>query len=850
MGKRNSIIKTDAIDTDLRLDNLELITILKNRKSVFLPNILKVYESVKELLNTRIPKVFANYTLHNTGHSFRIMQYMAKLVSDPNLLDDLEITILIYSALLHDVGMAVSEDRIKEIKKDKFQYSNIKFSSMKKIMNADENLVLEEYVRKAHATFSASYIVENHHEEFSIPKLPTLSFAKELALICESHTHDFDFIKRNLSNYEVRGDYHFNCQFIASILRLADILDIDSNRTPYNLYKMINPIGIGDSEWKQHFIISNNDKIYYNEKTQQKRIVFYGKSTNASIHRKLLTYISWVENELANTCNLVANMLPQYKMVYELKPEINIQAEGYSFSDYKMTLEFKAISALLMGEKIYGNKSLGLRELVQNSIDACKIRQENEKELHEFGQEEYKPKIKVIFNSEKNQILIKDNGMGMSIDIIKNHFLNIGVSYYASADFQLNDYQYHPIGNFGIGFLSCFMLSDSVTVVTRHFNSKYKYVIELEKNSEYTSLTEIEDVSFDGTEVILNYSTFMEIFENKPEQVKDFLSTYFLTDGIEFEIIDKNKKTKYSISNPLNQKEKKEAGIIRIELTQYLNEMEGYALLKPKTHFVRNFEDLNFEGELYTYDRESKLIKVEDKAALKIDDYLVDQEIKYIAIPLVTYDEEDDYLSGLKFTENDVDEVVRKMDRDLQWISILVEKKYYDEIDEKRLFEMDGIFDYLFYEDLVALGHQKDCPTKCFIKSVRLFEGEKNKLYMPFDKISQRHSYLSYLLPLFRRSTGDLFVRSVGIKDFRFSLGFISSIFEVVKIRLNVNSKKLIPDISRNNLDVQSAELLNYVVTKSIHIGACEILKIELQEKDTLKKFIKSYYQKTTEFEV
>jgi len=847
----NTVKKTDVIDTDLRLDDLQLITILKNKKSIFLPNIFKVYDSIKDLLNTRIPKVFSNYTLHNVDHSFRIMQYMAKLVSNPDQLDELEITLLIYSALLHDIGMAVSEDRIHDIKKDKYQYSNIKFSSMKKMMkNIDDNLVLEEYVRKAHATFSASYIRENHIDEFTIPKLPSLSFSKELALICESHTHDFDFIKRNLSTYEVRGDYHFNSQFIASILRLADILDIDSNRTPYNLYKMINPVGKGDSEWKQHFVISNNDKIHYNPKTQQKRIVFHGKSINASIHRKLLTYINWVETELVNTCNLVANMPPQYQMIYELKPEINIQAEGYSFSDYKMTLDFKAISVLLMGEKIYGSRSLGLRELIQNSIDACKIRQENEKLQHEFGQEEYKPKIKVVLDKEKNQVSIRDNGIGMSIDIIKNHFLNIGVSYYASADFQLNDYDYKPIGNFGIGFLSCFMLSDTVIVTTRHFNSKYKYVIELEKSSEYTSLTELEDVSFDGTEVILNYSKFMESFENKLDLVKDFLSTYFLTDGIEFEIVDKNAKTKHSISNPLNQKEKEDAGVVRIELSKYLKEMDGYALLKPKTHFIKDFSDLNFEGELYIYNKVSKLEKVKNKSDLKIDDYLVEQQISYLTIPLVSYDAESDYLNGLKFTENDVDEVIRKMDRDLNWISILVDKKYYDDLDEKRLYDMDKIIDNLYYEALVALGHQKDCETKCFVKNIRLFEGEKNKLYMPFDEKEQTPSYLSFFHPFFGKNPGDLFVRSVRIKDFRFSLGFISSIFEVVKIRLNVSSKKLIPDISRNNLDPMSTELLNYIVSKSIHVGACEKLNIDSPEKATLKKFIQSYYKRVTEFEI
>lgn len=118
--------------------------------------------------------------------------------------------------------------------------------------------------------------------------------------------------------------------------------------------------------------------------------------------------------------------------------------------------------------------------------------------------------------------IIKDNGTGMSMDIIKKHFLNIGVSYYNSTDFLLKDLDYKPIGNFGIGFLSCFMLSDEVKVLTRHYKSKHKYLIELEKGNEWTSLTETEDVVFEGTEVILNYTNFIEVFDNKPQSVKAF----------------------------------------------------------------------------------------------------------------------------------------------------------------------------------------------------------------------------------------------------------------------------------------------------------------------------------------
>lgn len=48
--------------------------------------------------------------------------------------------------------------------------------------------------------------------------------------------------------------------------------------------------------------------------------------------------------------------------------------------------------------------------------------------------------------------MVMDNGSGMSIDILKKYFLNVGVSYYASDDYRLQDREYSPIGHYGIGF--------------------------------------------------------------------------------------------------------------------------------------------------------------------------------------------------------------------------------------------------------------------------------------------------------------------------------------------------------------------------------------------------------------
>jgi hypothetical protein len=834
------------IDTDYSIDNLTLIRHLKSVDSPFLPKIKEVYEQVKDILNSGVQHVFPLYTLHNTGHSFRIMEYMSKLVGDITKLNELEITLMVYSAILHDIGMAVSGDDINFIKADLFPFCEVKFSAMKKIMEGDEVLALQEYVRRIHASLSGRYIRENIKDKLVIPKLTSLDFTKELALICEAHTEDYDWIKANLRTNEVRGDYSFNPQFIAAILRLADILDIDGNRTPYNLYKLISPKGVSDEEWKQHFVISNNEKIVINEKIQQKKVVFHGKATNASIHRKILVYIGWVKNELTNATALVNGMPAQYSLVYDTNPEVNIQTEGYTFSDYKMTLEFRAISSLLMGEKIYGSKSLGLRELIQNSLDSCRIRQETEDKKKEFGQDAYQPKIKVIFDQERNLVIIKDNGIGMSMDIIKKHFLNIGVSYYNSTDFLLKDFDYKPIGNFGIGFLSCFMLSDEVKVLTRHYKSKHKYLIELEKGNEWTSLTETEDVVFDGTEVILNYTNFIEVFDNKPQSVKAFLNSYFLTDGIDFELIDKSAKEISKIINPIILTTPLDKGLVKIELQDYLKDIDGYALIKNKSNFIKKFEEIDFPGTLYRYNDDEGFLKVDDFSTLNIDDYINGKEIKYLSIPLVDSESEDDFISGMKFTDDDVDEVIEKMDRELTWISVIVPKDYQNSLFDETIKRYGGIFDKLGFEELEEIGHSESCTTKAFVKTITLFEGRKNDLYLPFDKTDRDISLYWWRTPEKRK---ELFMRSVFIKDFRFNIPISASIFETSFIVANINSRKFIPDISRNNVDPKAKDLINYMIGKAIHVGASNVLTLGTDEKVTLQNFITTFYDQRTDFE-
>ena len=66
---------------------------------------------------------------------------------------------------------------------------------------------------------------------------------------------------------------------------------------------------------------------------------------------------------------------------------------------------------------------------------------------------------------------------------------------------------------------------------------------------------------------------------------------------------------------------------------------------------------------------------------------------------------------------------------------------------------------------------------------------------------------------------------------------------------MNINSRKIIPDISRNNVDIETKELINYLIGKAIHIGACKSLDLGDDEIATLQNFINEFYSEITDFE-
>lgn len=122
------------------------------------------------------------------------------------------------------------------------------------------------------------------------------------------------------------------------------------------------------------------------------------------------------------------------------------------------------LSGLLevLGKNLYSTPFVALRELVQNAHDACSRRKIE-------SSDPFQPKIHIEIKYSDKQIIITDNGAGLTDSEIDEHLATIG-SGYTRLLRQHTDSQ-NMIGYFGLGFLTAYVLADKVEMVTTSYQA-------------------------------------------------------------------------------------------------------------------------------------------------------------------------------------------------------------------------------------------------------------------------------------------------------------------------------------------------------------------------------------------
>lgn len=113
----------------------------------------------------------------------------------------------------------------------------------------------------------------------------------------------------------------------------------------------------------------------------------------------------------------------------------------------------------ILSNHLYDEKDVYIRELLQNATDAIRARKKIDSTLE--------GKIHASLTGDNNEktLIVEDNGIGLTEDEVHAFLATIANSSKGEKNFDgesSNDF----IGRFGIGLLSCFIVSDEIVMIS------------------------------------------------------------------------------------------------------------------------------------------------------------------------------------------------------------------------------------------------------------------------------------------------------------------------------------------------------------------------------------------------
>lgn len=360
----------------------------------------------------------------------------------------------------------ISENEVKEYYDILMNYILVDFNFIKSnkitvFMEYFSCLILEEM----------GYQIDNHEKSFV--------FKEKYKRIQDRISISIDELK-----YKEEKDFDYENEILVIAFRILKYFELDNNRLYLNMGRTIN------KQIKIHNDYRSNVYICEVE----------GKDIDYVSLKLIEEKINALRKEIEYLNDFILNYYQEYylqifrisKIVFDKE---NI-AKKFIQGEVKFRASFKVIQKLI-GPLYLNKESYGMRELIQNAVDACL---NNENGTIDIS----------YYNEEKPYIIIKDNGIGMSEDIICNKFLTIGEST-KKGDAS--------IGKFGIGVLAAFLLADKMKFKTYHNNETFIYESEeialeaVQKEEKFINIRKYENRDgFQGTEITLELKN--SILEN------------------------------------------------------------------------------------------------------------------------------------------------------------------------------------------------------------------------------------------------------------------------------------------------------------------------------------------------
>ena len=255
----------------------------------------------------------------------------------------------------------------------------------------------------------------------------------------------------------------------------------------------------------------------------------------------------------------------------------------------------------LVANSLYSEREIFLRELISNSADACeKLRYQSLSKKNILGDDK-ELRINVRVSKKKKYIEIQDNGIGMSNQELIDNLGTIarsGTSKFMEAMKDKKDSNVSAIGQFGVGFYSSYMVSDTVEVTSKSAEDEKSYLWQSNGKENYT-IEEIENKKR-GTIIKLNIKKDAEEFLDA-FRLRSIITKY--SNYIPFPILlddldnTKEKEEKINEGDPLWLKDKKD--IKEEDYKQFYNNI-SFNFDEPLKTIHYNAEGvINYKALLY-----------------------------------------------------------------------------------------------------------------------------------------------------------------------------------------------------------------------------------------------------------
>ena len=602
------------------------------------------YIHIKKGLSDKLRTVsmyFPHFSVHDARHSENILKYLKMLLGNDYVykLSVSEMLLICTAAYAHDIGMALSYKMIHEkMTSDKWNEQLKKYSTSQRenvaiiaqrLLNCskgriystlkiyeDVQYLLEEEFRKEHAKRSAEEIQENEE----IRDFLGIRLRYILAEICRLHRCEIVEIME--LPYEENGffDDFIHPRFIAALIALGDLLDMDTERFDRTILNASSPmlelskIHQSKHESLKHFLVK--DGI----------IEIRSDCKNLEIYREMRNWVDWIKQVteyMSVHWNEIAPMnIPTSPYLKEKCILLNGDKKWLDLADAKF--EISTSHALkLLGGIIYNDKFHFVQELIQNAVDATIIRLYNEyiddgnsntdikqllKWLGEKDLSQYEIKGFLTIENQTVKFVLNDNGTGIST---KDIYRISGVSGKTKEKREFIESMpafFRPSGIFGIGLQSVFSVADSFEAITRTENEETKRIIfqDVSRGRGYINVTDCKRRSRIGTTIVVYLNS--EKFSRSEYGVNDFIYTFKPHENIILE------KLIRKITNDKKWKSRTDSYKIKnyeyIPVTVECTEMENYddfpnPILSYSSIFKKgNFslkKIINFKGNKILY---------------------------------------------------------------------------------------------------------------------------------------------------------------------------------------------------------------------------------------------------------